>query len=541
MKTAALYARVSTQHQVQEATIESQLAKLHEYAQNHDYTVLEEHIYIDQGVSGRSLYRPGLGRLRDATLAGEFHFVLCYSPDRLSRNLGVQQFLIQEWEGLGIGLVFIHRPLQGNSAQEMLLRNIEGSFAEYERAILCDRMQRGRRYRLQQEQSLPWPAPYGYLYQHSRRRQGSGWEVHPAQASLVQEIFLWYTEEPLGMGAIARRLNAQGVASPQGDCWYPATVGRILANPAYKGSAYWGRHRYESSSIGKPRRQGRGRLQCPRAQPRPLEEWIQVPVPAIIDPALWQAAQERRTMNVQCASRNSSHSYLLHGLLVCGICGHTLYGRKRGAYRYYYCPNIKGQKRAPQLPHTCSARADSIEEQLWAALADLLRQPQRIAEAWEAEKAAESQPPAQLQRWQGRCQILKAERKRLLDAYQAGVIALEELSQRSNPLSQELKKLENRLAAYQQHPTTTFSLESFTNQVETALKTTDEKTQQDILRMLIDHVVVNTDELIIHHIIPTTHDVPLYHAFREARGVIFRACALRFTHYAFPRRFSHAR
>lgn len=516
MKTAALYARVSSHHQVQEATIESQLAKLHEYAQTHDYKVLEDQIYSDEGISGRHLHRPALNHLRDGAVQGKFDGILCYSPDRLSRNLGVQQLLMAEWEQLGIVLVFIHRAQQGNSPQEMLLRNIEGSFAEYERMVLADRMQRGRRYRLQQGQSFPWPAPYGYLYEHRQRGQGNTWKVHPAQAHLVQEIFSWYTEEQLPMGAIAQRLNTQEAASPQGSRWSAATIGRILANPAYKGTAYWGRRRAEPGSIGKPRRQGRGRLQCPRLAPLPMEEWIEIKVPAIISPPLWQKAQERRAMNAKYAPRNCDHPYLLHGLLVCGICGHTLYGRKRGGYRYYYCPNTKAEQRELHTAYPCSFRADTIEEQVWEALADLLRQPQRIAQAWEAERVAESQPPSQIQRWERRGQTIREERKRLLDAYQAGIITLEEFSQRTNPLIREMKKLEHRLDAHQQHPKAIISLKSFTDQVETALKTTDEKTQEDILRMLIDHIVVKNKELVIHHIIPTIDDVLLHHAHRNA-------------------------
>lgn len=192
-------------------------------------------------------------------------------------------------------------------------------------------------------------------------------------------------------------------------------------------------------------------------------------------------------MNAKHASRNRTHSYLLHGLLVCGICGYTLYGRKRGRYGYYYCPNSKGQKREHSTPHTCSPRADGIEKQVWEALSDLLRQPRRITQAWEAEKAAAGQSPDQIHRYKRRCQTLQQERKRLIDAYQGGVITPEEFSQRQNPLLFELKKPENRLSNYDQRQETTISLKEFTAQVETALNTTDENTQQDILRKLIDH------------------------------------------------------
>ena len=66
MQRAALYARVSTRRQEQEATIESQLDRLLSYARQHEYEIPPELQFIDQAVSGKQLARPGLDRLRDA-------------------------------------------------------------------------------------------------------------------------------------------------------------------------------------------------------------------------------------------------------------------------------------------------------------------------------------------------------------------------------------------------------------------------------------------------------------------------------------------
>lgn len=83
---AALYARVSTLQQEQEATIDSQVAALEEYAHQHGYQVSKELYYLDQAVSGAQLDRPALNRLRDLASAGQFGVVLCLSPDRLARQ-----------------------------------------------------------------------------------------------------------------------------------------------------------------------------------------------------------------------------------------------------------------------------------------------------------------------------------------------------------------------------------------------------------------------------------------------------------------------
>ena len=52
-KKVALYARVSTMRQEQDATIESQVAELESYAQEQGYEIDEELIFLDQAVSGR--------------------------------------------------------------------------------------------------------------------------------------------------------------------------------------------------------------------------------------------------------------------------------------------------------------------------------------------------------------------------------------------------------------------------------------------------------------------------------------------------------
>jgi site-specific DNA recombinase len=85
-KTAAIYARVSSERQKEENTIASQTALLREHAQAHDYTVAPEWILEDEGYSGSVLARPGLERLRDLAAEGQMEAILIYAPDRLSRK-----------------------------------------------------------------------------------------------------------------------------------------------------------------------------------------------------------------------------------------------------------------------------------------------------------------------------------------------------------------------------------------------------------------------------------------------------------------------
>lgn len=515
MKTAAIYARVSTQRQAEEATIDSQIDQLEQFAQQNSYHIPPEYHFTDEAISGKSLHRPALTRLRDTVLTGNITTILCLSPDRLSRNLGIQQLLTAEWQQLNIALIFIHQPPSGNLAHDQMLLGMQGVFAEYERTVISDRMQRGRRYKLRQGQSAPWPAPYGYDYIRATEQRGSHWEINPVQAAIVKQIFAWYTQDSWTTHKIAQHLNGQEIAGPGGGQWQATAISRILCQSSYRGIAYYGRSQQDFSGIGQPRKQGNGRLERPRYQQRPMDEWIEVAVPALVAEPIWQQAQGKRRMNQQNSQRNGRRTYLLRGLLVCGICGHTLQGRAQGERTYYRCAH-GGKNRPVSVPaHTCTIRGDVVEAQVWTALADLLRQPQQIETAWETQKEATQQPNTQLGHWRQRQRELEIQSRRLLDAYQSGVIELAELTNRRNPLLTELQTLQTRLAVAEKAAAVEISLEQFTDQLEIALQATDIETRQEVIRLLIEKIVVEKDALIVHHIVPTTDNSQLEHALCE--------------------------
>ena len=352
MQRAALYARVSTRRQEQEATIESQLDRLLGYAQQHGYELPHELQFVDQAVSGKQLARPGLDRLRDAAAAGVVTTLLCLSPDRLARNLGAQQVVLDELRRAAVTVIFLDQPSLGDTPQAKLLLDIQGAFAEYERVLISDRMRRGRLYHLRQGQAVPYPAPYGYQYQPAQGSQAATWLLALAEAAVVEQAFVWYTQDGLSLGELAQRLNRRQVPGPDGPVWHPSTLGCLLRQPAYRGLAYYNRRQTDASGLGERRRHGQGRLRFPRYTPRPAAEWIPCAVPALVSDELWQAAQERLAMQSRFAQRNSQHTYLLRGLLVCSVCGHTLQGRTQRGVGYYTCV-YGGAQRPPDVPrHT---------------------------------------------------------------------------------------------------------------------------------------------------------------------------------------------
>src|SRR5690242_4464352 len=156
MKTAAIYARVSSDKQKEENTIASQTAALVAFAAEQGYAVPSEWVFEDEGYSGASLIRPGLERVRDLAAEGHLDAVLVYAPDRLSRRYAHQILLIEELARTGVETLFIRSPRTA-TAEDQLLLQFQGMIAEYERAQILERSRRGKRHRARQGQvSVRW-------------------------------------------------------------------------------------------------------------------------------------------------------------------------------------------------------------------------------------------------------------------------------------------------------------------------------------------------------------------------------------------------
>ena len=72
----AIYARVSSKSRQRPGTVASQVAALRTHAREEGYALAEDYVCLDEGVSGATLVRRGLDRIRDGALAGAFDAVL---------------------------------------------------------------------------------------------------------------------------------------------------------------------------------------------------------------------------------------------------------------------------------------------------------------------------------------------------------------------------------------------------------------------------------------------------------------------------------
>jgi len=526
----ALYVRVSTSRQQQAQTIEQQLERLraHVVAQP-DWHLSEEHIYRDDGYSGAKLSRPGLDRLRDRAAFAEFERVLITTPDRLARKYVHQVLLIDELSQLGCQVEFLERPMSDDPHDQLLLQ-IRGAVAEYERNLIADRMRRGRQAKMRSGQLLPWTVPpYGYLLDPERPRDPSRVRLDPVKAAVVEQIFAWYTDprEPATLYRVAKRLSDNHIPTPHGGTrWNVATIRQLLRNPAYAGTTYSGRTRPALAQRRKSALQPVGRGESTR--PAPIDEWIAIPVPAIVSQETFEAAQARLGQNKQMARRNNTtHDYLLRGLVSCGQCRLACLGRTLSpGYDYYVCRGRTDALRAAQ-GERCIARyapASALDELVWQDLCHILTDPALITHELERAQAGEWLPQAlQARRRTVQDALAQVERQqaRLLEVYLAEIIGRDEferkrqeLTQTHTGLTQQLRQLEAQAQKQIEVAALATGIEAFCQRIQPTLEQLNFDQRRQLVELLIDRVVIDNGKVEIRYVIPTSpkgEDTPFCH------------------------------
>jgi site-specific DNA recombinase len=516
MVTIAAYARVSTDRQAESQTIVQQIERLQTYAQQQDWALEPEQIYQDDGCSGARLDRPALDRLRDAVAGGTIDAVLITSPDRLARRYAYQVWLLEEFERAGVQVIFLERPPSGDP-QDALVIQIRGAVAEYERTVIADRMRRGRLAALRAGRLVPWTVPpFGYRQDPHCPRDPRGVMVDDDAARVVRTIYTWYIEEGLTLYRIAQCLIAEGIPTPSGrPYWNPSSVRKILTNATYQGMAYGNQKQMIPAKRRHPLigRQAKteGGESC---RLRPSDEWIGVPVPALISPERFAQAQQRLARNQQWATRNTRGQYLLRRLLSCRWCGLAMSVWNNGRYVYYRCRGMdvlanRGRREACHARQIPTTRIDAV---VWEDVRQLLSEPTVLQDAvrrareggLDGDERTARQQDVRRRRAQVQRQI-----ERLVDAYQAEALTLDELQMRRARLNDRLAELDredHRLVAETAQQTKLQDLaarvEDFRTAVADGLEDASFEQRRTLVELLIERVVVDGSDVEIRYILP---------------------------------------
>src|SRR6266566_5062198 len=455
-KPAAIYARVSSGRQKENHTIASQTEALKEFARTRSYTVPPEWVFQDEGYSGAILARPGLESLRDLAAEGQIRAVLVYSPDRLSRKYAYQILLAEEFARCGVELIFLKSPA-GATPEDQLVVQFQGMIAEYERAQIAERCRRGKRHKAQQGGvNVLSGAPYGYRYVRKSDTSAAFYEVVEAEAKVVRMVFEIYSQQGLSINAMARLLNERQIATRTGKGrWERSTVWGMLRNPAYRGTACYGK------TEQRPRQRVTRPLRQRKALPsrdvggheRPRADWIEVPVPALVSEELFALAQEQLQKNQRHSPRRTVEPTLLQGMLVCEKCGYALYRTSthtsKQKLNYYRCIGSDGYRRlnGPVCTNR-PIRQDCLDQFVWSEIIRLLEDPGLIqTEIDRRREAAQKADPLRKREEELRREQARVEKssERLVTAYQEGLLTLPQLRQRMPLLQKQTQAVESEL------------------------------------------------------------------------------------------------
>jgi site-specific DNA recombinase len=500
---AALYARVSTERQAERGTIGSQLQLLREHVAAAGDALVGE--YLDDGHSGARLDRPGLDALRDSAEGGLFERVWCLSPDRLARAYAYQVLVLDELARFGVTVAFTDSPaLAPDDPQATLLTQVQGVIAEYEKAKIAERYRRGKLFRARAGEITTWKTAYGY--RRIPRSAASGpahWEIYEPEAVVVRRIF---SDRAAGITVreICRRLGADRVPSPTGKpTWPTSTLLRLLRNEAYIGRVYYNR----TESVP-----DRRRTRHSRQVPRDRDEWIPITCPRIVTDDVFEAAGRVAGDNSKWNPRRTEPGeWLLKGLVKCGVCGvgtncHTMRGRNgtRHRYYYYYCRNhdpIRAGGHDRRCPER-NIRADALDTFVFDQIRNALTQPELLLAGEQAVAMTTPIPDdellaAELARLDRKIDNAEAERHRLIDVYQTGLIDLTELQRRAGDVTARQRDLQTKRASLTDQRSALARgnqlrrrVDDFAARIRQIIDQLNDVQKQQLLRLLIEEVHV---------------------------------------------------
>lgn len=517
----ALYARVSSDQQAKSGTIDSQVTAVRERIAADGESLADDLCFIDAGVSGATLVRPQLERLRDHAALGVIDRLYVLSPDRLSRKYAHQVLLMEELAASGVAVVFLNHAI-GTTPEEALLLQMQGMIAEYERAKIMERNRRGKRHAANRGSvNVLSAAPYGYRYY---RKQLDGtpaqYVIDLAQAATVRQIFHWIGVDRLTIGEVARRLDAAGIVTATGKAhWDRSMVWGMLQNPAYMGHAAFGKTRCVAPlpRIRPPRHSAETPKNGYSSVPTEPSDWIDIPVPALISEELFLAVQAQLDENRQRArQRRGGASYLLQGLTVCGHCHYAYYGRGVGhgaangrqLPSYYRCRGTDahcfgGVRVCDNTP----VRTDRLDDLVWQQVVDLLAHPERLKQEYQRRLdrlQQEHQVNADTAALEKHQRHLEQGKSRLIDSYTEGLIDKADFDPKMTHVKLKLEQVAGQITASKRYQAGQFELflvinrlEEFAAAVNDRLTSLDFTTKREIIRALVKRVEIHHDEIVV--------------------------------------------
>ncbi|MCS6265218.1 MAG: recombinase family protein [Nitrospira sp.] len=349
MIAAAIYARKSTEQtgvSDEEKSVARQIEHAKAYALKKGWTVPEELIFVDDGISGAEFVkRPGFIRLMNALKPRPLFQVLIMSEEsRLGRESIETSYALKQIMDAGVRVFFYleDRERTLDNAMDKVMLSLANFASEMERERAKQRTADAM-LRKAKAGHVTGGKTYGYDNREVLSAEGHRLHVlrivNQTEAAILRQIFDMYAGG-LGITRIAKRLNEEHIPAPRQSPrgWAPSAVREILHRELYQGQIVYGQLEKVIRGGTKRRRQ------------REEKDWVRVEAPdlRIIEPDIWESVQARLAKSKgkgRSAFRDQDSKYLLTGMARCAHCGGPMtivgqdYHRRKG--RFYGCSYYK--------------------------------------------------------------------------------------------------------------------------------------------------------------------------------------------------------
>ncbi|MDP3729267.1 MAG: tRNA 2-thiouridine(34) synthase MnmA [bacterium] len=533
---SVLYARVSTEEQKSNQTIDTQIhgiGGMMQYAINHKLPVPDESMmFIDDGFSGATLIRPALTAFRDYLKThDDVAYFLVYDADRIGRDTYNQLIILEELKKKNVTIHFKTGEL-GSTPNDKLLFTILSAFSEFERAKIMERTQRGMKRRIESGKFNGGRPMFGYRYNYPIGKH----ELDETEVKVVKMIYDWYTEDKLNIRQIQAKLfdlkiptkydalknteknrKMKGLKKYPVGWWSEVTIRNVLANEAYTGRWYCCKNQTIKLDVANLRT-GKPKVRQIR---RAKEEWFPIEIPRIVSDEQHKKGLLQARKNLMFAKRCTKQTYLLQGLIGCAKDGLRYRGhQEKSDVIYYYC-----KSRANNTPQeNCKSpylRADQIEPMVWNTVRSILENPEEVFNTFREESILNEERAKSIE---GRLDYigdaikkLEVAKKRITEAFKAEAMTLPEFRKEKTDIELSEEKLISERDALMmklnvQHDVSA-KIDLFKETCHKFLskindpKIVTERLKKDIIKLIIDEVVIEGESVKIFATIPLPNKI----------------------------------
>lgn len=461
----AVYPRVSSERQKNEGTIESQLDDIFTYlAKNYPWVKREDVIvYKDDGWTGTSLERPGMDNLRADLRDDKWDVLICYDQDRIARDPYLQLIVLEEIEKFGKILDFCTTEAPSQDEDSRMMFEFRGVMTKYERVRSLGRFRIGKLRKARSNKVLLSIPPYGYdlIKKSADLATGVLTDTHLVindyEAGIVRDIFSWLADEGMTLSKIALRLTSMGIKPRRNKLgiWNTSTLSNLIRNSTYIGIA-----RYQTTQAVEPKKKLKnisGPVKNKRTSKamRPVEDWIEITVPAILNtPAerdLFERAQKQLVKNAAISPRKRKNEYLLGGLIYCD-CGlaRTGEGPKNGRYLYYRCGCRSGNKRVSRTCNQAGVDARIVDTVVWDKLQTIITNTNILRDSYELYRAKQgSSEQRQIDQARLELSVTEKQMNELKDAFVNNIITVNDFAKLKQDLVKKYEVLQEKVTELQ--------------------------------------------------------------------------------------------